>query len=66
MRRIQLTDGIPLSVRREDLKSRTVDLLLKVKEECSKSGLSYVEVNKALHVADEELYRRVIRNSCQS
>ncbi|WP_144505442.1 hypothetical protein [Bacillus mycoides] len=65
MKRIQLTDGSPTSVRREDLKSRTVELLVEIKARCLSSGLSYVEVNKALHVVDEELYKDVIHSSCK-
>ncbi|EMI3503519.1 TPA: hypothetical protein QCY18_004740 [Bacillus cereus] len=65
MKKIQLTDGMPTSVKREELKRSTENLLIKIKEECLKSELSYVEINKALHLADEELYKSVIHNSCK-
>ncbi|AFQ19372.1 hypothetical protein P9Y62_31130 [Bacillus thuringiensis] len=63
MKKIQLTDGMPTSIKREELKKSTENLLMKIKEECLKSELSYVEVNKALHLADEELYKSVIHNA---
>ncbi|PGM88005.1 hypothetical protein [Bacillus cereus] len=63
MKKIQLTDGMPTNVKRVDLKPKTIELLEKIKEECTKSDLSYVEMNKALHVADEELYISVINCS---
>lgn len=53
-------------LKREELKRSTENLLIKIKEECLKSELSYVEINKALHLADEELYKSVIHNSCKS
>ncbi|TKV45636.1 hypothetical protein C1I58_20080 [Bacillus sp. PIC28] len=49
----------------KELKRSTENLLIKIKEECLKSELSYVEINKALHLADEELYKSVIHNSCK-
>ncbi|API92670.1 MULTISPECIES: hypothetical protein [unclassified Virgibacillus] len=63
MKRIQLSDGMPTSVRRVELNPKTLNLLEKIKEECSKSGLSYVKVNKALHLADEELYKEAINKN---
>ncbi|MEK5096693.1 hypothetical protein [Bacillus sp. FSL W8-0848] len=60
MRRIQLTDGMPSNITKNELKQETLELLKAVIKECSKSGLSYVEINKALHLADEELYKSVI------
>ena len=65
MKKIQLTDGMPKYVRRVNLKPKTIELLEKIKEECTKSDLSYIEVNKALHVADEELYKSVVHSSCK-
>lgn len=58
MKRIQLTDGSPTNV--QPLKSSTINLATVIKAECKKNGLSYVEINKALHVADEELYKEAI------
>lgn len=60
MKRIQLSDGMPTTVERSVLKEGTRKLLDAVLEVCETSGLSYVEINKALHIADEELYREVI------
>ncbi|MEH7153041.1 hypothetical protein CN404_19870 [Bacillus thuringiensis] len=65
MKKIQLTDGMPTSIKREELKKSIENLLMKIKEECLKSELSYVEENKALHLADEGLYKSVIHNSCK-
>ena len=36
---------MPTSVKREELKRSTENLLIKIKEECLKSELSYVEIN---------------------
>ena len=63
MKRIQLSDGMPSNVRRIELRAKTIELLEAIKTECKKSGLSYVEMNKALHMADEELYISVINRS---
>ncbi|HDT6577489.1 TPA: hypothetical protein QFT23_003668 [Bacillus cereus] len=63
MKKIQLSDGMPASVGRGDLKLKTIELLEIIKEACTKSGLSYVEMNTALYVADEELYKSVIHGS---
>ncbi|MCB4341143.1 MULTISPECIES: hypothetical protein [Bacillus] len=63
MKRIQLTDGMPSTITKNELKQETLELLKAVIKECSKSGLSYVEINKALHLADEELYKNVIHKS---
>ena len=65
MKKIQLSDGMPASVRRGDLRLKTIELLEIIKEACTKSDLSYIEVNKALHVADEELYKSVVHSSCK-
>lgn len=64
MKRINLSDGMPSSIITNDLKLESQDLLNKIKKECVSSGLSYVEINKALHLADEELYKSVINSSC--
>ncbi|MDA7025023.1 hypothetical protein PJ311_00175 [Bacillus sp. CLL-7-23] len=63
MKRIQLTDGMPSSFNKNTLKQETLELLKLVIKECLNSGLSYVEINKALHLADEELYKSVIHRS---
>lgn len=63
MKKIQLSDGMPSGINRNVLNSDSVELLDEVKRICLKSGLSYVEINKALHLADEELYRKVINST---
>ncbi|USK43749.1 hypothetical protein [Cytobacillus oceanisediminis] len=65
LKKIQLSDGMPVSISKNELKSETSNLLCDIKALCAKSGLSYVEVNKALHLADEELYRFVVNSSIQ-
>lgn len=62
MKKIQLTDGMPTSVKKEDLKKDKENLLVKIKEECLKSRLSYVEVNKAIYLADKEFYKSVVNS----
>ncbi|WP_257143266.1 hypothetical protein [Bacillus cereus] len=42
MKKIQLSDGMPASVERGDLKLKKIELLEIIKEACTKSGLSYV------------------------
>ncbi|MFD9627707.1 hypothetical protein [Peribacillus muralis] len=66
MKRINLSDGMPSSFKKNDLKLETQELVNKLQKECVNSGLSYVEINKALHIADEELYKSVINSSCQT
>lgn len=65
MKKIQLTDGQPCFIDRKNVKRETITLLEKVMNECLKSGLSYIEVNKALYLADSELYKKIINNSIQ-
>lgn len=60
MKKIHLTDGMPTTVRQSELSEDTKLLLDDIVKKCSDSGLSYKEINKALHVADEELYRKVL------
>ncbi|MDT0163861.1 hypothetical protein [Bacillus sp. AG4(2022)] len=63
MKKIQLSDGMPSSISRAGMKPETLQLLEVIRYRCVESGLSYVEINKALHQADEELYRKVISES---
>lgn len=56
MKKIQLSDGMPIDIQRKNLNISSVVLLKKVKKLCVESDLSYVEINKALYLADKELY----------
>lgn len=60
MRQIKLTDGLPTNIRKEDLSTNTLILVNKIINSSIESGLSYVEINKALHLVDEELYLRAL------
>lgn len=66
LKKIQLSDGMPVSISKNELKPETVNLLCVILKTCAESDLSYVEVNKALHLADEELYKSVINSSVQT
>lgn len=56
MKKIQLSDGMPSSIRRTEAKEKTRILTDEIRKLCEESGLSYVEINKALYLVDEELY----------
>lgn len=56
MKKIQLSDGMPTYSERKRFDSKTLELANKLKKECVNSGLSYTEINKALYLADKELY----------
>jgi len=56
MKKIQLSDGMPSDIRRTEINQKTKELLDNVTKLCEDSGLSYVEINKALYLADKELY----------
>jgi len=60
MKKIQLSDGMPTDILSEDQPKEVVSLLDKIMELSLKSGLSYVEVNKALYLADKGLFERTI------
>lgn len=60
MKKIQLTEGQPTSIRAKDETQEVIILSDIIISKCEKSGLSYVEVNKALYLADKELYMRTI------
>ncbi|HAP2802733.1 TPA: hypothetical protein KL279_002103 [Enterococcus faecalis] len=60
MKRIQLTDGMPSDIRRKEQSKQVNELADKIKDICSKSNLSYKEKNKALYLADKELYIEII------
>lgn len=56
MKKIQLSDGMANSISKNELTPATNELLERIEELCKESELSYVEINKALHLADKELY----------
>lgn len=66
MNRIQLCEAIPGHyiggnyLDRKSVSKETLELKDKIKELCSNGKRSYVEINKALHLADEELYLETI------
>lgn len=60
MKRIQLTDGMPSDIRRKEQSKQVNELADKIKDICLKSKLSYKEKNKALYLADKELYIEII------
>ncbi len=60
MKKIQLSDGMPNSISKNELTPVTNELLERIEELCKESGLSYVEINKALYLADKELYMEKI------
>lgn len=64
MKKIQLTDGLPSNVLLEDQSDEVVSLVEKIATLGMESGLSYVEINKALYLADKGLYINVISGSC--
>lgn len=61
MKRIQLTDGLPSDIRRKEQSKQVNELVDKIKAICEKSELSYREKNKALYLADKELYIETIK-----
>ena len=60
MKKIQLSDGMPSDIRRTEVSIKAKELLDNTKKICKESGLSYVEINKALYLADKELYMEKI------
>lgn len=67
MNRIHLCEAIPghyytggNHLDRKLVKKEVVDLKDQIKELCTGAQTSYVEINKALHLADEELYLEAI------
>ncbi|WP_251867587.1 hypothetical protein [Enterococcus malodoratus] len=61
MKKIQLSDGMPTDIQRQNLNVNNIELLEKVKKLCVESDLSYVEINKALYLADKELYTQLLQ-----
>lgn len=66
MNRIQLCEAVPGHyiggnyLDKKAVKNDTLELKEKIKELCRSEPRSYVEINKALHLADEELYLETI------
>lgn len=56
MKKIQLSDGMPNDILLSELSEQGKTLLDQIKRLAKESKLSYVEINKALYLADEELY----------
>lgn len=62
MKKIQLSDGQPSNIERREQSNQGNTLTDEIKNICKESGLSYVEVNKALYLADKELYLNLLKN----
>ncbi|MFS0952425.1 hypothetical protein ACFC3A_12475 [Enterococcus thailandicus] len=62
MKKIQLSDGMPSDIQKSEVPEKVKDLIGATKKLCKDSGLSYVEINKALYLADKELYMEKISN----
>lgn len=60
MKKIQLTDGLPTNIRKEEQSDEVNELVSKIEECCKNSELSYWEINKALYLVDKELYLKTI------
>lgn len=60
MKKIQLTDGLPSSIRSQEQSEAVISLTETIKEACKDSNLSYAEINKALYLSDTELYTETI------
>ncbi|MGM0183385.1 hypothetical protein IGK74_002350 [Enterococcus sp. AZ150] len=63
MKKIQLTEGMPTTIDKNSISDKTKSLLSEIKKNCAESGLSYVEINKALYLADTELYTELIHST---
>lgn len=61
MKKIQLSDGMPSDIRRNEVSTKVKELLDNTKKLCKESELSYVEINKALYLADKELYTQLLQ-----
>ncbi|MDT2830878.1 hypothetical protein P7H62_06230 [Vagococcus carniphilus] len=55
LKRVELSDGQPTSIDRNLASKRSKELADEIKELCKSKGVSYVEINKALYIADTEL-----------
>lgn len=63
MKRIQLADSLPASIIEKDQSPKVIELLEKIKVECNQSGISYIEINKALYLADKEFYIKALTST---
>lgn len=55
LKKVELSDGQPSSIDRSLASKKSVELADEIKELCKSKGMSYVEINKALYLADTEL-----------
>ena len=60
MRKIQLTDFSPSSIRRQQQPVEVIKLVETIKKACIESNLSYSDINKSLYLSDQELYKKAI------
>lgn len=63
MKRIQLADSLPASIIEKGQSPKVIDLLEKIRVECNQTGLSYIEINKALYLADKEFYIKALTST---
>lgn len=61
MRKIQLTDFSPSSIRRQKQPVEVIKLVETIKKTCIESNLSYSDINKSLYLSDQELYKKAIK-----
>lgn len=59
-KKIELSDGQPTSIDRSLASKKSGELADEIKELCKSKGMSYVEINKALYLADTELCIEII------
>lgn len=63
LKKVELSDGQPSSINRALTSKESNELADEIKELCKAKGLSYVEINKALYLADTELYMETINTN---
>lgn len=63
MKKIQLSDGMPSNIRSNDLNENELKLTKEIMKLCQEHQLSYVSMNKALYLADKELYIKSINQA---
>ncbi|WP_277585869.1 hypothetical protein [Psychrobacillus antarcticus] len=62
MKKIQLTDGLPVDIKKAIQSVPVRKLTEDIISISQQSGLNYTEINKALYLADKGLYEKVITN----
>lgn len=62
MKKIQLADGMPNSIELKNQSDSVKKLVDNIKKVCLESGENYVNQNKALYLADKELYMEKINS----